>query len=299
MKPKPTIAVDLGGTHVRAAVVSVEGVVSDRVRRDTPSGDREPGFLIDLVGDVMGGLDANDVAGVVVGVPGVIDHRAEQLMHAPNLPRRWSQFINETWLGERTGTPVSLANDADLAAVGETWFGAGKEADDVVYVTVSTGVGAGIVLNRRLVRGQFSGGEIGHTIIDRSLARTGDDGTVEGLGSGTALGHFAASAGIEARGADLAALVRSGDALATQVWNSAIEAVGFGIVNLGWLVSPQLVVIGGGVGMNGDLVLPIVKKIYADHGPATSRIEICNAALGDDAALAGGAAWWEAVGRGE
>ncbi len=294
---RPSIAVDLGGTHVRAALVADDGSLSRRIRRQTPRRDRDPGFLIDLMAEAAGELGAGELSGAVIGVPGVIDHRAERLLHAPNLPSTWLPQLTEDWLAQRIGTPVSLANDADLAAVGETYFGAGRDASDVVYVTISTGVGAGIVLNRRLVRGRFSGGEIGHTIIDRALAATGGDGTVEGLGSGTALSRACTERGIEATGAELADLVRSGHPAATEVWNNAVEAVGLGIVNLGWLVSPELIVVGGGVGMNEDLVVPVLERVFADHGPATARTAIRSAALGDDAGLVGAAAWWEAVGR--
>ncbi len=290
----PTIAIDLGGTHVRAAVVGAEGNVASRVRRTTPHEQPTPAFIADLVAEVASG---QSIKRAVVGVPGVIDYDAEQLVAAPNLPSAWIPMLSDHWLSERTGLEIALANDADLAAVGESNFGAGIDARDVVYVTISTGVGAGIVLGHRLMRGRYSSGEIGHSVIDRSRMVSGEDGTVEYLGSGTAMARFAKDAGIDASGAAFAELVAGGDAKATAVWNDAIEAVAVGVVNLCWLVAPQMVVIGGGVGMNSDLVLPIIQRRVVEFGPTIEPIQIVAAKLGDDAALCGAAAWWKAIGR--
>lgn len=289
-----TVAIDLGGTHVRAALVRHDGTIVERIRRATPIDDPEPTAIVELINEVVGDFGAGRA---VIGLPGVIDHESETLVAAPNLPPRWVPMLTDAWLTRRTGLDVSLANDADLAAVGEATFGAGQSRRDVVYVTISTGVGAGIVLGSQLMRGRYSGGEIGHTIIDAGRARAGLDGTVEGLGSGTAIERARREHRIDTSGAYLTDLVRHGDPDAAKVFSEAIEAAAFGIVNLCWLVSPQMVVVGGGVGMNGDLVLPIVQAAVTTHGPTIERIEVVNASLGDDAALAGAAAWWEAIGR--
>ena len=291
---EPTIAIDLGGTHVRAAVVAADGTVASRVRQATPHEQPTPAFLADLIAQVAGGAP---IRRAVVGVPGVIDYDTEHLIAAPNLPAAWIPMLSDQWLTERTGLDIALANDADLAAVGESHFGAGTEARDVVYVTISTGVGAGIVLGDRLMRGRYSGGEIGHSVIDRARMARGEDGTVEYLGSGTAMARTAREAGLSLSGAELAAEVAAGEPVATGVWNNAIEAVAVGVVNLCWLVAPQVVVIGGGVGMNSELVLPIIQDRVAEFGPTIEPIQIVPAKLGDDAALSGAAAWWKAIGR--
>lgn len=289
-----TIAIDLGGTHVRAAVVDAKGVVTRRVRSATPHHEPTPAFIADLVAKVAAGAP---IRRAVVGVPGVIDYDAELLIAAPNLPSAWVPMLSDQWLTERTGLEIALANDADLAAVGESNYGAGVEARDVVYVTISTGVGAGIVLGHRLMRGRYSSGEIGHSVIDRHRMACGEDGTVEYLGSGTAMARTAKAAGLDVSGAELAELVAGGDPTAVEVWNEAIEAVAVGVVNLCWIVAPQMVVIGGGVGMNADLVLPIIRRRVAEFGPTIEPIQIVAAKLGDDAALCGAAAWWKAIGR--
>ena len=300
-----TVAVDLGGTHIRAALVTETGEILTRRRTETPSSDPKPTIICELIAEVMDAAPPKSVptysppGRAVIGVPGVIDHEAERLVSAPNLAQSWIENLNEDWLQASTGLEVSMANDADLAAVGEANFGAGRNYQDVVYVTISTGVGAGLVVGDRLVRGTRSGGELGHTVIDRAAAAAGEPCTVEELGSGTAIERLAIEAGLQARGAELAELVCKAEQPALDIWTGAMEAVGLGISNLAWIVGPEVVVIGGGVGMNHDLVVPIIKRQLAAHGPdAGPDIEVVTAELGDDAALAGSAAWWRAVGRG-
>lgn len=290
-----TAAIDLGGTHVRAALVSTDGTVHQRVRCRTPLGRARPDLLPELITDLKASAAVDRV---VVGVPGVVDHEAEVLLRAPNLPLDWIPWLTGDRLSEQMGIPVSLANDADLAAVGEAAFGAGRGHRDVVYVTISTGVGAGVVVAGSLVRGTHSGGEIGHTIIDVDAARAGRPCTVEELGAGPAIAKAAAEAGLVERDAELADLVRAGHPAASALWNNAIEAVAAGVVNMAWLLAPQVVVIGGGVGANRDIVFPIISRFLASHGPAVDEpIDVVAAALGDDAGLVGAAAWFEAVGR--
>ncbi len=295
-----TVAVDLGGTHIRAALVADDGRVLISRRCATPVAAPEPTIIPELIGNLL--ADRGEIptpTRAVIGVAGVIDHEAERLLAAPNLPQRWIAELNEEWLSASTGLAVAMANDADLAAVGESSFGAGRGHRDVVYVTISTGVGAGVVVADRLVRAALSGGEVGHTVIDRVAAAEGRPSTVEDLGSGTAIERAAMAAGIRERGAALADLVRAGSQPASDIWTEAIEAVGLGIANLAWIVAPQVVVVGGGVGMNHDLVVPILERQVAAYGPAVGgTIEVVTAALGDQAALAGAAMWWSAVGRG-
>ncbi len=276
-----TVAVDLGGTHVRAALVDDAGTVIGRVRRETPPDAPTPEVVVELIAEVTGGDEPGErPARAVIGLPGLVDHEAERLIHAPNLPPNWTEHLSRDWLSSRTGLEIALANDADLAAVGESSFGAGRTHRDVVYVTISTGVGAGLVVDDRLVRGALSGGELGHTVIDRTAAAAGQPATVEDLGSGTAIARRAAEAGLHQRGPALADLVRAGDLTATGIWTSAIEAVAIGLANLAWIVTPGIVVVGGGVGMNGDLVLPIVRAGLERFGPAeVPPIVVANAAL--------------------
>lgn len=291
------LAVDLGGTNMRVAVVAADGTILDRRTELTPKGDQRPTAFLSLIAAELRGAAAVE-AGVdhaVIGLPGRIDHRTGVLEMAPNLPKSWVPALDEKALEAALHVDVLLANDADLAAVGEAYFGAGRGHDDVAYVTVSTGVGAGVVLNGKIVHGRRSLAELGHTIIDIAAARRDDllHATVENLGSGTALGRNAAEAGLGVSGRALVELVRRGDPAATAVFARTVEAAAIGITNLCHLFSPEVVVVGGGLGRNGSLVLDPVRTAIARFGPVglTEPIEVVEAALGDDAALIGGAAW--------
>lgn len=135
-----TLAVGLGGTQMRAAIVAGNGEVLLRRAMPTPQDARCPDALMDLTGDV---LAEGDVEHAVIGVPGRVNYQDGRLEHAPNLPAHWVASLDEQQLSHRFEADVSLANDADLAAVGEAYFGGGRGCADVVYLTVSAGVGAG------------------------------------------------------------------------------------------------------------------------------------------------------------
>ena len=284
------LAVDLGGTNMRAAVVRSDGTIVRRCARPTPREAACPDALLDLVALVR----ADDaISHAVIGLPGRVDHARGRLETAPNLPPSWIPDLAEDRLAEVLDTPVLLANDADLAAVGEASFGAGQGWRDVAYVTLSTGVGAGVVLDGAIVHGRRSLAELGHTILDRAAAATGGPATVEALGSGTALGRMACAAGLPEDGAELARLAAAGNEPAGRVWAATVRAAAYGIVNLAHLFSPEIVIVGGGLGRNGALVLDLVRAELNRFGPAElpEPIALVEAALDDDAALVGAASW--------
>jgi glucokinase len=283
-----TLAVDLGGTNMRVAVVDRAGSVLNRIHEPTPHDAPTIEPLIALARRVR---DGHDVEHAVFAVPGRVDHQLGTVLSAPNLAPTWRALLTRDALEAALGVPVALANDADVAAVGEAHFGAGRGHTDVVYVTISTGVGAGILVGGQILLPRFSGGEVGHSIIDRALAAAGADGTVEGLGSGTALARQARAAGIDAVGSDFVRLVSEGDAAARKVWDEAMFAAALGIVNLAHIVAPTVVVVGGGVGRNGELVLTPIRSALERFGPAGPAITVVTATLGDDSGLLGGAAW--------
>jgi glucokinase len=283
-----TLGVDLGGTNMRAAVVDRDGTILERVKAPTPHEIPNIDPFLQLLAPLAA---RRDVEHAVVGVPARVDHDAGTLLNAPNLPPRWPPLLTRSTLEHELGLPVALANDADLAAVGETRFGAARGHRDVVYVTISTGLGSGILVGGRLVKPRCSAGEVGHTVVDRVLAAAGGDGTVEGLGSGTALARHAHAAGIDAVGAGLVALVEAGDAEATAVWDEAMFVAALAVVNLAHIASPSIVVVGGGVGLTGELVNAPIRDGLARFGPRGPTIDVVTAALGDDPGLIGAAGW--------
>jgi len=294
------LSVDLGGTNMRAAVVDADGRILERAvaptPRDAPCTEALDGLMASIR-DRGGGRGC--FSSIVIGVPGRVDYSAGRLDHAPNLPPSWRSSLTVTNLGRHFDAPVHLANDADLAAVGEAYFGAGRGYADVVYVTISTGIGAGVVLDGRLLRGTRSLAEVGHTILALDRLDSGEPATSELLAAGRALGRRAAAAGVTEQGPELVDLVRSGDDAASRVWNDTMQAAASTIVNLTHLFSPDVVVVGGGVGRNGALVRDPVLTLLERFGPRNlvTPIEVVEAGLGDDPGLIGGAAWPLAVER--
>ena len=287
------VGVDVGGTQMRAGVVDSTGSVVERVAMATAEATSGADGIAHLLSKLATPADVP----VVVGLPGRIDYLDGALETGFNLPPGWIPQFRSDALGDQLGRPVHLANDADMAAVGETWFGAARGHDDVLYVTISTGIGAGLVLGRRLVSGRRSSAEVGHTVIDADGTMGDGSKTVETLGSGTALGRAASGRGLPT-GSALVERVRAGDSDAVNVWDEAVGAAAVGIANMCWIAAPTAVVVGGGMGRNGELVLEPVRRAIASVGPAdlVDRMEILEAALGDDAGLAGAAAWLEARG---
>ncbi|GEM_PF-670973 len=295
----PVLSVDLGGTNMRAAVVDAAGRILTRTVTPTPRDAPCTEALDRLLASVRDrGGGRGSFSSVVVGVPGRVDYAAGRLDHAPNLPPSWRDDLTETNLGRHFDVPVHLANDADLAAVGEAYHGAGSGYTDVVYITISTGIGAGVVLDGRLLRGARSLVEIGHTILALDRVDADEAATSELLAAGRALGRRAAAADVTERGAHLVDLVRSGDVVAGRVWDATMQAAAATIVNLVHLFSPDVVVIGGGVGRNGSLVHDPVRAMLDRFGPRgpNASVELAEARLGDDPGLIGGAAWAHAVG---
>jgi glucokinase len=285
------LALDVGGTNIRAALVDELGEVRERESVPTPK-EPEPEVLVGLARTVLD-RGGDDVTTAVIGVPGRVDYGDGALEYAPNLPQAWRDELTEAVLSKELGIDVALANDADLAAVGEAWFGAGREFNDVAYMTVSTGIGAGVVTGGLLVHGRRSVAEVGHTIVDGRALLEGRKATVEALGSGTALRQLAHEAQIAEDGKALIELVRSGDVTATRIFERVVYAAAIGAVNLAHLFTPEVIVVGGGLGLVGDLVLEPIRALVAEQGPRAMPEPICivNASLGDDAGLAGAGAW--------
>ena len=274
------LACDVGGTRLRVAVVETGGAIVSKEVIPTPKKDpdalaRAMRLLAEKAGQPM--------KGAVVGLPGLVDYSRGKVLTLPNLPD-WEGSLSAVRLGVELGVPVLLANDADLAALGEHRYGAGRGSQDMLYVTSSTGVGAGVIISGRLLHGQLSLAEAGHTIIDWT---TGD--TLETLGSGTAL---ARAAGEDA--AAVAARAAAGDSGAAKHFASTAEAFAVGVYNLVHCYSPEVVVIGGGMSQAGELLLgPIRDQLErCEHGCVASKAKVVKAQGGDDVGLRGAYAYW-------
>ncbi|HHY34081.1 MAG TPA: ROK family protein [Firmicutes bacterium] len=295
--------VDLGGTKTRigAVLASEPGRVMFSVSVPTVRDDPDEGvtsiasLVRQIVSDVNQALgDRNtELLGVGVGAPGPLDIKERELLALPNLPK-WRGFAIGRVVERELGVPVTLENDANAAAVGEKMFGAGREFEDFVYVTLGTGVGGALILNGELYRGHWGGaGEIGHVQVDSNgpLCGCGRRGCVEALAAGPAIE--------KAYGrppAEVFALAASGDRRAREVLESAGRALGRGLAQVFTVLDPQAVVFGGGMAKGN----PLAFRLYLDSCkeelekraflPAKRDIPHVVSTLGVDAAILG-AAW--------
>jgi glucokinase len=237
-----------------------------------------------------------DVASVGVGCGGPLDGERGVLI-APLHLAGWTDVPVAALAEAAFGVPAALDNDATAAAAGEHRYGAGKGTRNMVYLTISTGVGGGVVLDGRLFHGTTgNGGELGHVTVDwrgRLCRGCGRRGCLEAYVSGTSIAERAREAGLDvAAAADVVAAAEAGDTVAGTVWAETIEALACGLTSIVNLFEPELVVLGGGVTRAGDrLIGPVRKRVKADAMPPAGRaVEVVRAALGDRVGVVGAAA---------
>jgi len=298
------IAIDIGGTKIALGRFKEEGILEEKVVFPTRPERGYQKILEEMVENIEK-LLTQDVIAIGIGTAGPLDRVKGEIYSPPNLPG-WKGVPLKKDLEEAFKIPVYLDNDANAACLGEYYFGAGKGVKDLVYVTVSTGIGGGIIIDGKILHGRRdSAGEVGHQTIlpDGPLCNCGNRGCLEALASGTAIAKRAKEA-IE-RGEDTILLdwskkeeitakhVRSamllGDKVATYIWNQAMEYLGIGIGNIITILSPQRVIIGGSVGLSGEDVIFKIKEIVGQRVflVPIDMVEIVPAQLGEDVGLYG------------
>ncbi len=304
-------AIDLGGTNVRAIVAGLDGKISGDDRRPSRASDGLDATIEALLASLgqacsETGVEVGGLRGLGVATPGWVDTERGVVPAAPQLIG-WRDVPLVEMLQERLALTVLLENDANAAALGENAFGAGRGTRHMLYITVSTGVGAGIITDGRLYGGaKGSAGEIGHTIVDPSgpLCGCGNRGCLEALSSGTAIarrateaadrGDSAALAGIRERegrlGARLVAdAAREGDAASIAIYEEAGRFLGIALANAVNLLSPEAIILGGGVMQAKDLFLPRAEETMRDLalGEPLKYMRLAEAELGDRAGVMG------------
>ncbi|RWP17291.1 ROK family protein [Mesorhizobium sp.] len=309
------LAFDLGGTELRGALVESDGGVVAQVSAPTMAiagSDAVIGQIIALAGALLTQRPQADVVGIGIGAPGPLDPKAGIVIAPPTLAG-WHDVPLIDILGKHFGLPVRLENDANAAALGEWRFGAGRGSDSLVFVTVSTGIGGGVVADGHIYHGRRGlAAEIGHMTItgegDRCFC--GAVGCFEAVASGTALGRRATTLTTPGDGSLLRRLSADGDVSARQVVEAAragdisalelieVEArwLGIGFTNLLHLYSPDLIVMGGGLANGFDLLAPTIRATVEQRAmPAYRDVPIVPAQLGGRAGLIGAASLilWE------
>lgn len=302
------LSLDIGGTQLRAASFLPGDIRPNKVLRSstkgTVSGDpRETALdrLIKLIQNIWPQDDK--VLTISVAAPGPVNPEKGVLLNAPNIPG-WINIPLKQILEDRFDTPVITGNDANMAALGEWKYGAGAGHHHMIYLTVSTGIGGGVIINDQLLVGaEGLAGELGHITImqDGPLCGCGQRGHLEALASGTAIAKWVAdeiSQGvissipsnqkISARLVSEAA--QAGDRLCIAALARAGYFIGQGLANLLHIFNPSAIVIGGGVSRSGKLLLEPMKQSMHEHVLNISYLQdlkIDTAALGDEAGLIG------------
>jgi len=297
----PVLALDIGGTKLAAGVVDAQGAVrsflvvpSEAERGPDPTLDRL--FELGRRAAEESGLSWAEIAAVGIGCGGPLDAERGVLLAPPHLPG-WRD-VPVGLLAEREfERPVTLENDATAAAAGEHRWGAGAGTRNMVYLTISTGVGGGAIIDGRLYRGAHgNGGELGHVTVDwrgRPCRGCGRDGCLEAYVSGTSIAERAQELGLDlATAEEVAHAAVAGEPMASRVWDETVEALACGLTSIVNLFEPELVVIGGGVSRSGEQLLGPVRELVRSSAmrPAGESVEIVVSPLGERVGVVGAAA---------
>ncbi|MGC9154146.1 MAG: ROK family protein [Ferrimicrobium sp.] len=275
------LAVDLGGTNFRMARVSSDGDIVKRAVLST----KEATSVGEGLGQLVSLVEGEEVSTLVFGAPGVVDYSKGHVVYAPNLDQEFLSELSVSALEKVLNKKVILVNDADMAALGESELGAGKGGSTVVFLTCSTGVGAGVVHAGRLLRGHFSTMEAGHTRLGLEAM---DE--AEALASGTALARMAKEAGLVVDNPGLVKSAAANAGMEREVLSRVTEALGILLSNLAWLLAPDKIVVGGGLGLSDPFVLELTQQVFDRSVPKyLTGLRLSPAELGDDAGLRGAA----------
>lgn len=310
------LGIDLGGTKILTAVVNTQGEMLSRDHSITPAREGQQAVVRSIFESVGRVLDqahiaTADLVAIGLGAPGLSNPETGILFTSPNLPG-WKDVPLRDIIEKELGKKVFLINDANAAAVGELYFGAGRGARNFIYITVSTGIGGGIIIDGKIYTGSVGmAGELGHMVIDDEgpLCNCGNRGCWETLASGTALAREArhkikdgvTSSILQLAGGDLEKInaeaihkaARTGDNLATELIAKTAYYLGVGLANLINIFNPEVIVIGGGVSNIGDMLL---EPAFEEAGrrafkPSYQAVRFARAELGRNSGVLGAAAY--------
>lgn len=303
------IAVDFGGTNIRVAYFPSPQPPPTTQSKTATIASEGPDSVISRLIQAIETQIPEDSADLRIGIaaPGPLDPRTGVIINSPNLAG-WIDIPIRDRLSEHFGVPVFLGNDANLAALGEWRFGAGQGTDNLIYLTISTGIGGGVIADGRLLLGARGlAGELGHLTIESNgpTCGCGIKGHIEAIAAGPAIARNATAqleAGqlsalketFNAKGnitsVDIGIAALAGDELAISVIKEAGFNIGHHLADLAHAFNPEVFVLGGGVSLLGDLLFEPIKRSLREHimDPAyLDGVRVLPAALGDDAGLVG------------
>jgi glucokinase len=310
------LGVDLGGTKIATALATAEGEILTRGYCPTLGEAGSQAIISSILRTIeetmsLGKVRLSQLLGIGVAAAGIIDSDRGMIITSPNIPNLREVPLKHA-VEQRFGIPTYVGNDATLAALGEWYFGLKKSVANLIYITVSTGIGGGIIANGKLYTGAYGfAGEVGHMTIDVNgpKCNCGNVGCWEALASGTALARGAireirkgANTSIaELVGGDLSRIdakivfqaAMGGDELARKLISRLAYYFGIGLVNLVNIFNPELILIGGGVAKMGDLLLQPAINLVRQRAYVTLAydVEIKPALLGDDSGVLGAVAF--------
>lgn len=309
MENKYVIGIDLGGTKISGAVANFKGDMISQYTIPTKAEEGKEAVLqriITVVEKVIeeSNVDKEKIVSIGIGSPGPLDAKKGMIITTPNLP--FENFNIVQPLVDKFNIPTYLDNDANAAAIGEYAFGAGKGTDNMVFITVSTGIGGGAILNGKIYRGNTCNAlEIGHMTLEKDGPRCncGNYGCAEALASGTAIAKAAREQvenGINTSLSNYEKITayevfreaEKGDTVAQNVLNKALNYLGICVANIITSFDPEIVIIGGGVSKGGNIVFEKVNEVVKERcfKAMWESTKIVPAALGTDAGVKGAVA---------
>jgi glucokinase len=298
------VALDIGGTTIKAALVDRDGTVMARLRRPTPPHDNGPdevlAAILATIDELTGSAPRSDgVRAVGLAVTGIVDERRGMAVHSQNVG--WRNVPVRSLVEQATRLPVGFGHDVRAGTLAEWRLGAGRGLEDLVFVPIGTGVSAGIVVQGRLVTGGGYAGEIGHVDVGHGVPCTcGGRGCVEAVASAAAIARrYTAASGRPVAGArEVAERMAAGDPTARQIWNDATEALALALAWTSVVLAPQAILLGGGLARSGSLLFEPLGQALGRHLGVVRRPQLVPATLQDDAGFLGAALLaWEALGQ--
>lgn len=298
MAPEVVAAVDVGGTRIKAALVDRSGVELVSLTEPTPPGLATPGALVSAVvasvaalrdrAEARGGAVALSACGVVV--PGIVDDREGVARWSANLG--WRELPVVKPLADLLALPVALGHDVRAGLVAETRFGAAQGFSNVLFMPIGTGIAGALMLDGRVVVAHGWSGELGHVVVTPGgpLCGCGARGCLEAIASASAIERaYAAATGQRVGGDAVAQLVADGDAAASAVWATAVEALARAVVMTTTLTGVSRVLVGGGLARSGEVLLEPLRAAVQSSLTFQQVPTIVQAALGDRAGCLGAA----------
>lgn len=312
---KKLLGIDLGGTTIKFGILTLEGEVQEKWAIETNTLENGRYIVSDIVESLkhrlsLYGLTKDDFLGIGMGSPGAVDRTSKTVTGAFNLNWADTQEVGSV-IEKEVGIPFFIDNDANVAALGERWVGAGANNPDVVFVTLGTGVGGGVIADGNLIHGVAgAGGEIGHMIVDPEngfMCTCGNKGCLETVASATGVvrvarqlaeqyeGSSAIKAAIDngdtVTSKDIFIAAEDGDKFANSVVERVSRYLGLAAANISNILNPDSVVIGGGVSAAGEFLRSRVEKYFVTFAfpqvKKSTKIKI--AELGNDAGIIGAA----------